>query len=803
MSNPDIKIKSLSLQNFRGAKGLLNLDFGDSCKSSAIFGYNGEGKSTIKQALEWFLFNRIAVLSGEGVSDDDIVNLSSTAVDDTSVDIVFNKLSLNSSKIFDKKKQRHNHSNTSTEFANYIKNTKHERLYLDQNTMMWFLAQPKGDKKAEIAKIVGYEEIVKVKSTISGTLNELQRNSRLRDIQTRFAYNQGLMTKDIYGEAVNDLAGLFSKSQEILKTFGIYDKLDSIDKLDVVTNKAIQLLPSQERAKERLHCEILKEKILSLMSKSDIFEKISILISIFNEIVQDQIKISKLNLSKFLQQAEKVLKDSIETEVCPLCEQSIKNPDELLKCVIKRYLELKEISEKIDNCKKGQIALNNDLSEIKKEWENILAELELINLKNDITYIHDYINAVKEIYDDLETHFRKNTSLSFDLEKNKLIYEKLNNTITDIIHRLGEKINNLSISEEEKNKQNAFTKLTRGKTLVIENIQYNKEIEAFKLQIKDLEKIEEQLLEIQNTTISNILDLLSKDINNYFCYLNRKDYIKGVKLAITGEEGIEFALEFYGFKASPPKKYLSESQLNSLGIAFFLAAVKQFNKSNKYFVLDDVLLSFDKNYRLRLLDLLEKEFTDFQVLLLTHEEYWYQLARRKFPEWVFKEVTWSFDQGIVFESTKANKLSNLRQKCAKGENIGNDLRTYVESLLKDICYSLEVRVPYRHSGSENDKRMIGELFPALTSTLKDHKSSVINITEYKDLQVSNFILTTASHDNPDYSSMGDIGETINKIEKFEKLFICSKGRLIEKKIPIPGQNKISCKCGCININWKE
>ena len=86
MSIPDVKLKKISLLNFRGAKELLDLDLGSDCKNCAIFGYNAEGKSTITQALEWFFTNKIAFLSGEGITDEDIINLASSESDETSVE---------------------------------------------------------------------------------------------------------------------------------------------------------------------------------------------------------------------------------------------------------------------------------------------------------------------------------------------------------------------------------------------------------------------------------------------------------------------------------------------------------------------------------------------------------------------------------------------------------------------------------------------------------------------------------------------------------------------------------------------
>ena len=403
----------------------------------------------------------------------------------------------------------------------------------------------------------------------------------------------------------------------------------------------------------------------------------------------------------------------------------------------------------------------------------------------------------------MDTQYRSRELITVDLSTLKENIRKLDLAIKDINSQLVAKIQGLTITKEEEAKHNAYQKILRGKSLVLENIGLQKEIETIKHLILSVRLIETQMLEIQNATMSKILDLLSQDVNKFFCYLNRKDKIKDVKLILTGEEGIEFSLEFYDNIASPPQKYLSESQFNSLGIAFFLAAVKKFNKANKFFILDDVLVSFDINYRMRLLDLLAEEFADYQVLLFTHEEYWYEMIKRKFPKWILKEVSWCFENGIRFKDSSLDQLLELSERRAKGDNIGNNLRIYIEFLLKNICVSLNVPLPFR-LGIDNEQRMVGELFSALTASLNKHKSNVKDKQEYKDLEVSNFITTVSSHHNPDFSSIGaDMEETLEIVRRFRDLFICPKGRIVNREANIPGQDKISCQCGCLQLDWKE
>ncbi len=803
MTTPNIKLKKVSLLNFRGAKDLLDLDLSNECKSCAIFGYNGEGKSAITQALEWFFVDKIALLRGEGISDEDIVNLAALDTDETNVNIVFNKGELNSSKTYDKARNKSRYSNTSSQFTTYLENeARYDRLYLDQHTILWFLLQSKGQKKEEIAKIVGYEEIIKVKATISATLRNIERHTQLMDAQRKLSQNQGLMTREIYGEAINDIETLFIKSEEMLKIFGIDEKIKNESELDTALQKAFHALPSQKRAQEKIELENMQKRILALDKEKDVSKLLEDWTSKFNALVSDKQNVSNLNLDEFLRQAEKILSTATELKECPLCEQGIEDGDVLLKRVIERYRKLVAIRGRIDTSHRELSVVSSEIQQIEREIQDVVGSLDFKKIAYDKDCIKGYNQNIKDIRAKIKSQYKALEVIELEMDKLKASSEKFGKELGNINTRLVANIQNLTITKEEEIKHVTYQKLLRGKNIVLENIKLQKQIEAFKYVIKNLRQIEAQMLDIQNKTMIQILDLLSQDVNRFFCYLNKKEKIKNVKLALIGEEGIEFSLEFYDNIASPPKKYLSESQFNSLGIAFFLAAVKKFNKANRFFVLDDVLVSFDRYYRIRLLDLLAEEFNDYQILLLTHEEYWYQMIRKKFPSWIFKEVSWCFENGIRFAELGADLLDDICDKHTKNHKVGNILRIYIESLLKDICVALDVRLPFR-IGPENDARMTGEMFSALTSTLNKHRCDIKEKQDYKDLELSNFVTTISSHHNPDADSLGDIGETIEKVKKFKNLFVCSKGRMVNRMTKIPGKHKIACECGCLQLEWKE
>jgi hypothetical protein len=803
MNSSNVKIRRILLQNFRGAKELLDLDLGSDCRSCTIFGNNAEGKSTFTQAIEWYYRERIAHLTGEGISEDDIINLASSSGDETFVSIDFNDSDLNASKIFDKKNKQHKFNNTSQKFITYIEDeARYDRLYLDQQTILWFLLRTKGQRKEEIAKIVGYEDIVKVKAMFSSVLHDLEKDPRLYEVNRNISFNQGLMTKEFYGESVRNIPDLINKSQLFLKALGIEDQISDLKELDKSFVKAFQLLPSQERARERVELETLKASLSDLNSKLGFIAMMHSWISSFNILVEDREKVSRLNFYEFLRQAEKILTLTPDTNTCPLCLHEIASQEALLRSVIERYTKLIQIRTELEEKRREYLSIKSTLQDISTLCSHLSKGLTANNISYDFATMKQYSNLIDGTLVSIDQQLNNLNPIAIDIDKLEVLNKDFSSTLSTMETELTKKISGLAFTKEEEERQQIFQKMVRGKDLVLKNIEYEKVLSAYNLLIRNMHNIEDQMLEVQNSTMRQILDLVSEDVNTFFCRLNNKEKIKNVKLETKGEEGIEFTLEFYDNEASPPRKFLSESQLNSLGIAFFLAAAKQFNKVNKFFVLDDVLVSFDRNYRFRLLELLADEFADYQIILLTHEEYWHQMIKKKFPDWVFKEVCWEFSTGTRFKNIKFDQLENIKSKHSKGNKIGNELRIFVESLLKDICGALDVKLVFR-TGLDNERRMIGEMLPALTSTLNGHKSDIQKSDVYKDLNVSSFIITCASHDNPDLDSLGDMEETIDKIRKFRELFICPNGRLVTRKNVIPGQDMISCKCGCIKVNWKE
>ncbi|MBA3623168.1 MAG: hypothetical protein H0W48_01610 [Methylibium sp.] len=91
-------------------------------------------------------------------------------------------------------------------------------------------------------------------------------------------------------------------------------------------------------------------------------------------------------------------------------------------------------------------------------------------------------------------------------------------------------------------------------------------------------------------------------------------------------------IRFRGHEPERPQDFLNEARLSALALSIYFAgrltctpAVA--DDALKLLVLDDVLIGLDHANRLPVLDVLRKHFATWQIVLLTHDRGWFDMAR--------------------------------------------------------------------------------------------------------------------------------------------------------------------------------
>jgi hypothetical protein len=104
-------------------------------------------------------------------------------------------------------------------------------------------------------------------------------------------------------------------------------------------------------------------------------------------------------------------------------------------------------------------------------------------------------------------------------------------------------------------------------------------------------------------------------------------------------------LTYRGHALDKPQVFLNEARLSGLALALYLggrlASIPAGEtQSLKLMVLDDVLVGLDHSNRLPVLDVLATFFLDWQIVLLTHDRTWFDLARHRLPNenWMNYEI---------------------------------------------------------------------------------------------------------------------------------------------------------------------
>ena len=187
-------------------------------------------------------------------------------------------------------------------------------------------------------------------------------------------------------------------------------------------------------------------------------------------------------------------------------------------------------------------------------------------------------------------------------------------------------------------------------------------------------------------------------------------------------------LTFRTLPISVPQTFLNEARLSALALAIYFAgrticAATLQPDTPRLMVLDDVLIGLDQSNRLPVLDLLANHFRDWQVILLTYDRVWFEMARAYHRKnkadkfWNYARVhsnddpTSSPTVTTVGSSAASEALDDARSFLKAGHinAAGNYARIATELALREFCETKKVQTAYQQ---QPDKTPASELLNA-------------------------------------------------------------------------------------------
>jgi RecF/RecN/SMC N terminal domain len=230
-------------------------------------------------------------------------------------------------------------------------------------------------------------------------------------------------------------------------------------------------------------------------------------------------------------------------------------------------------------------------------------------------------------------------------------------------------------------------------------------------------------------------------------------------------------------KITRPHTFLNEAKLTAIALSIRLSMLGQklsgivAPDTPKFLILDDVLISLDMSNREIVLDIILQEFTDYQLIILTHDRNFFELLRHRIKK--FNQTNWKYIEMYECEKNnipqpliktsetyldKAEKYFLLKEY----EIAGNFLRKEAEAFCKDFLpkkwqHTIEFNL-HDLNGLIHQLTLFAEgarLDKQLFQDLDSHRKFVLNPTSHD------------SYDVPKFNS--EIGNCLNTLKALRQI----------------------------------
>lgn len=151
--------------------------------------------------------------------------------------------------------------------------------------------------------------------------------------------------------------------------------------------------------------------------------------------------------------------------------------------------------------------------------------------------------------------------------------------------------------------------------------------------------------------ITDLNGILTQMITKYFGNFNLTVQLMGAKMSLekngyireTHIEGeVYLDVKHYGQQMVNYNQTLNEARLSAIAICLYLATLKLRTdiSDTKILYLDDVFVGLDSSNRRPVINMILREFGDYQIFISTYDKSWYMLAR----EIINDEILWSYKE---------------------------------------------------------------------------------------------------------------------------------------------------------------
>jgi len=798
-----LKVKKITLSGFRGIPNTAEVDFCEGAKeprSFVLYGRNSSGKTSIVDGIEWFLSreSKIAWLQRDEAKEKSYPHQTA---ENSFVEISF----FDTEKVIGSLTKQYNHKAKTTPTES--DKSTFEHLYnsfvisphLRYMEIIDFVYQKTAYEKYRLlADWMGFENEFRFQEKIAKDVRQ-----KIKSYEDGLSGNIVAFENQLKGLTNGITAGddeILSFCNSILKQHkldecknikDVWAKVPEISKKKIASSVGITI-DKLTRAETSISASVLKE---------DLREKIEGFSGKVSGFRKNEALVAQIDVIGLYTKALEILSGQTDTDTkCPVCGNEWKR-DKLIKHIRDELDLLKKTKDEKEQLERDaqtlKVAINTEITSVKslvdryKEVKEIIAEVACEETAGYLKTLSNIVESLGKVVSDI--------SIQIELSADAL--EKVKKERTSIIAQIKAHKTKIQPSPEDTKLSEDIEKLTQTKTSWESLTEARAKQKFAEEQVNAFYALKDEAIKTIQDNIKSRFNEISERIGQYFAILRKDKKIKDIKIVLNEERGkaagrsAEIELNYFDISVRPAYKVLSESLLNSLGLAVYFTCVKQFNETCKFIVLDDIMNSLDIDNRDTLLELIQKEFSDYQILLFTHDEHWFDKIRAQFPAWIHKKIErWDYDTGPKIGSVMTTKeeLEEYLKDSTKTKEAGQLLSGHVEDRLNELCENLWATV--RHRYSKKDQPAMSELFDSLSRRLKEKITTHPLVTKVSDAKKFVQILRNfVSHSRTTSISPEEVRRAADEWFALEAEFWCSK--CSQFVMYNSDTDTIECRCG--------
>ena len=740
-----------------------------------LLGENGTGKSSFIDAIEYLFTGNVQHLQGiQTVSMGRHLHHVDRQVDNMSVAVRFSGSPLcevlrNGSGML---------SSVPEQLKEYFDSASLGTFILRRDQLLRFVCSPPADRFRALDAFIGIGSLDDIELNMKRTRDELQGKTAELSRQ-----HSGLLAKmgDELNAMVVDEAEALVQMNVLLTAAGVPAITSFTDQSAAADSLRLRAKKAALGEKEVALDLSIQAAVAALKSDLGLRAKIGAIETVRAMLSTDKSR-EKSKYVALFKSAKLLLPDELTGEIsCPLCDQTADSHKLLSR--INGYLDDNLVWT--NDAQRLRVE-STEVSELLKTQTMRLDELAVLldrephsaEIASDARRLGQEIQSLRQVLANVEHLDKQLDTLAFIKIENQLL-----ELSQSVLKAVKDRMDGVALSPEDKLAKELEAKLTTVSLYVRQMKVVDTELSAAQEEFHVADTVYECFKSAKHSVVQGVFDRLQQSVSSWYARLHPDDEHGNVSLDVDPGQraSAKLLIDSFGQSGQDPRAYSSEGHLDSLGLVIFLAFAKEFQGACNLLVLDDVVSSVDTQHRQRICGLLSDEFADWQLIVTTHDQMWFE---QLWQNAVASDRTGKISRQSIVRWSRAlgptvmpylSGRERIEEYLGQGDKdaAGFLARIYLESVLKATGETIGTLVRYK----KNDKYMIGELRNAANSRLGSMPEGPLKAAlklALDGLREWSFMANILAHDNEtlDPFSLDEVTGFCRAVEALEDALVC-------------------------------